>query len=171
MNGNVVVYQDWIEYISVLTDEQAGQVFKAILLLANGKEPPDMDAVSDMCFRFLKRTILLDNEKYECQRSTRSEAGKKGAEARWQNMANDGKGIAKDGNRINAIKNECDSMAKMPNLKSNNYLIDECITARGRAREDAVISDDDVITTTDGRIIKLKDLEFPEKLKVGMTRR
>ena len=120
MNGNVIVYQDWIEYISTLNDEQAGQVFKAILLLANEQEPPEMDPVAAMCFRFLKKKILIDNEKYEEQRNVRSEAGKKGAEARWQNMANDSKGIAKNGNRINATKNKCDAMAKMPSLNSNS---------------------------------------------------
>ena len=68
-----------------------------------------------------------------------------------------------------------------------NGLNNECITAWGRAQRESddenpdedwdlrhqedCISDDDVITTTDGRTIKLKDLKFPEKIKVGITGR
>lgn len=83
-----IVYTEWGENISILSNEQAGILVKALFSLAKDEEIPQMDAVTEMCFRFLKAQIERDSKRYEEVKNVRSEAGKKGAMARWQNGKN-----------------------------------------------------------------------------------
>lgn len=91
-----ILYSEWSENISILSNEQAGILVKALFSLAKGEDIPQMDAVTDMCFRFLKAQIERDSKRYEEVKNIRSEAGKKGAMARWKNGKN-GKRISANG--------------------------------------------------------------------------
>ena len=95
-----IIYTEWGENISVLSDEQAGVLVKALFSLAKDEDIPQMDAVTDMCFRFLKAQIDRDSKRYEEKKSVRSEAGKKGAIARWQNGKNDKRILANGKNSL-----------------------------------------------------------------------
>ena len=78
-----IVYSEWIYNLSLLTDEQAGILFRALLAYSNETELPEMNPETKMCFSFMKSQIDRDNEKYEQVCAKRSEAGKKSAEKRW----------------------------------------------------------------------------------------
>ena len=78
-----IVYSEWIYNLSLLTDEQAGILFRALLAYSNETELPEMNPETKMCFSFMKAQIDRDNEKYEQVCAKRSEAGKKSAEKRW----------------------------------------------------------------------------------------
>lgn len=80
---NFIVYSDWMYNLSLLSDEQAGILFRALLAYANEMTLPEMDPATTMCFSFMKAQLDRDKEKYEQICAKRSEAGKKSAEKRW----------------------------------------------------------------------------------------
>ena len=165
MKSSFLFYAEWAKNIEILTDEQSGVLLKAILALANETELPQMDAVTRMCFSFIETQIERDSAKYEWRVESRSEAGKKGAEARWKNGKN-----GKNGNAINR------------NGKNGLYVdvdedVDEDVliapsSSRARMREnedfdDGVWNPDELITTTDGTQIRLGDVHFGNTVRIG----
>lgn len=82
MKNSFVMYTDYMEQIEMLTDEQAGVLFKALISYQAQLNLPEMDGITEMAFRFIKKQIDRDNEKYDVTVKKRSEAGKKSAENR-----------------------------------------------------------------------------------------
>lgn len=183
-----LMYTEWANQINRLSDEQAGILLKAIFAYNKGEQMHAMDDKTDMCFSFIQGQLDRDSRKYADVCDKRREAGKKGGVANATKrkqmlpIANFAKQtVANQADNDNENENEYENDNEKS--KRNN----ECITAWGRAqresddenpdedwdlrhREDC-ISDDDYITTTDGRVLKLKDLKFPKNIKVGVTRR
>lgn len=157
MRDTILLFTSMKEPVSALSDEDAGKLLKAILAYQTGN-PVNLEGILNAVFIQIRQQIDYNNQAYEERVALRSEAGKKGAEARWQKMANDGKRIAKDGKRI---ANDSKRMANDSIYVNDNenVLNDECITTRARVREDSDIGDE-FITTTDGRRIPLKELKF-----------
>ena len=157
IRDTILLFTSMKEPVSALSDEDAGKLLKAILAYQTG-EPVNLEGLLNAVFISIRQQIDYNNQAYESRVALRSEAGKKGAEARWQKMANDGKRISangKDNKRISA--NGKNALYVNDN---DNDLTDECIITRARAREDSVIEDDDYITTSDGRRIRLNELKF-----------
>lgn len=90
-----VCYTEWSEKIALLTDEQAGILLKAIFAYMSDEQLPEMDGITEMCFLFMKSKFDWDARRYDELVRIRSEAGKKGADARWNGK--NGKGISDDG--------------------------------------------------------------------------
>ena len=79
MRKGFVVYFDNKEQFEMLTDEQCGALFKAMLHFASeGKEPEFSDPVLKIAFSFLRGQILRDTEKYEETCRKNAENGRKG---------------------------------------------------------------------------------------------
>lgn len=76
--NSFVLYTSYLEQVSLLTDEQAGSLFKAILHYAAHEELPEMDGITSMAFAFIKAGIDKDTAKYQKTCEARSEAGKMG---------------------------------------------------------------------------------------------
>ena len=83
-----LMYAEWYENIAILSDEQAGVLIKSLFAYVRDENIPEMDTLTKMCFQFLKAQIDRDSKRYEEVKNIRSEAGKKGAEARWKNGKN-----------------------------------------------------------------------------------
>ena len=122
MKDNFVIHNSLYEPIEHLSDEQLGRLFRALFQYSiNGSTKVDNDI--QIAFNFFKMHIDFSNEKYQEVCEKRSDAGRKGAEKRWNGknsknskcynaMANDSKAIndmAKmgriDKNRIDKINN------------------------------------------------------------------
>ena len=73
-----VLYLDYEEHISLLSDEQCGVLLKAIYAHETGKDIPKMDGMVKMAFSFIAAQLDRDSQKYEKTSDVRSEAGKKG---------------------------------------------------------------------------------------------
>ena len=97
----ILLFTSIKEPVSEMSDDDAGKLLKAILAYQTGDEVV-LDGLLKVIFLQVKQQIDYANKSYEERSAVRSEAGKKGAEARWQTMANDGKRMAKDGKRISA---------------------------------------------------------------------
>lgn len=81
MKKGFILHLDSLSVLDILTDEQAGKLFKAIRNYNLGDEP-DLDLSLSIAFLPFKNQFQRDSEKYErtCERNT--ENGKKGGRPR-----------------------------------------------------------------------------------------
>ncbi|MCD8085482.1 MAG: DnaD domain protein [Clostridiales bacterium] len=85
-----VVYNAIEEQTSIMTDEQAGQLFRAMLRFSKGGEPEISDPLVALAFSFVRPTMERDRRKYEEVCSKRQEAGRKGGRPRKQQQPAEG---------------------------------------------------------------------------------
>lgn len=99
-----LMYLDYDEQFKLLTDEQLGQLIRAIMQYEKTSEVPKLEGIINMAFSFIKQQLDRDNEKWQEERKKRSEAGKRGMAKRWK----DNKTIQENNNNItedNSVKN------------------------------------------------------------------
>ncbi len=82
-----LLYCDLLHTVKKLNDEQAGKLFKHVLEYVNDLNPETEDILMQVCFEPIRQSLKRDLQKYEKIREKKREAGKKGANKRWQNMA------------------------------------------------------------------------------------
>lgn len=164
----ILLFTSVKEPVYELSDEDAGKLFKAILAYQTG-EDVNLEGLLKVVFIQVKQQIDYNNKTYEERVALRSEAGKKGAEARWQKIAEDSKRISvngKNGKRISANgKNAL-------NDNDNDNVLYPSSSSRARMREDEDFDDgvwnpDELVTTKDGTQIRLGDVRFGETVKIG----
>jgi len=88
-----LLYSDVLHTVEKLTNEQAGKLFKHILKYVNDLNPECEDLITEIAFEPIKQSLKRDLLKWDDKKQKRSEAGKVGANKRWQSMANDSKRI------------------------------------------------------------------------------
>ena len=96
-----LMYLDYEEQFSLLTDEQLGQLIRAMMEYEKTKQVPQLDGIVKMAFSFIKAQLDRDREKWDEQKQRRREAGKRGMAKRWKKEE---KKEEKDDN--NAIKED-----------------------------------------------------------------
>lgn len=96
-----LMYLDYEEQFNLLTDEQLGQLMRAIMKYEKTRELPKLDGIVKMAFSFIKQQLDRDSEKWKEERQKRSEAGKKGMAKRWKNDNN----VITEDNKNNSVKN------------------------------------------------------------------
>ena len=94
MKDSIILYAGQVEALEDFTLEERGEVMTAIMAHIQGREVPKMSRAAAIAWSYIKRQAAFDSEKYAQKVAARAEAGRKGAESRWQN---DGKNMAKDG--------------------------------------------------------------------------
>lgn len=67
MKDSLVLHTEHFEQIEVLNMEQRGILLTAIMSYQVGGEIPEMDAVTKMCFMFIRQRIDRDNESYQAR--------------------------------------------------------------------------------------------------------
>ena len=88
-----LLYTDLIHTVKKLNDQQAGKLFKHVLEYVNDLNPQTDDILLQVCFEPIRQSLKRDLQKYENIREKKSEAGKKGANKRWQKIADDSTAI------------------------------------------------------------------------------
>lgn len=78
-----LLYNEWGEYIRMLTIEERGKLLTAIFDFQDTGELPAFDGQLKMAFAIMTKQFNRDSKKWIEQKAKRSAAGKKGAEARW----------------------------------------------------------------------------------------
>lgn len=73
-----VVYGAYEEHVNLLSDEQAGRLFRALLAYHNGTEVPELDSVTRIAFSFIRAQMDHDAAKYEETCRKNAENGAKG---------------------------------------------------------------------------------------------
>jgi hypothetical protein len=81
--NSFLIYCDIIYTVEKLTDEQAGKLFKHLLMYVNDLNPTPEDIVTEIAFEPIKQSLKRDLLKYKKTSAKNSENGRKGAEKRW----------------------------------------------------------------------------------------
>ncbi len=117
-----VMYASWEKAISKMTNEQAGQLLKAIYEYQSNPNACPEDMGVSFVFEIIKEKMDEDSAKYQKACDSRAEAGRKGNEKRWgkenesQNIAN---AINESQNIANAI-NESQNIANIADSESDS---------------------------------------------------
>lgn len=82
------VFHDWLEKLEAYSDAECGRLFRACLNYSKSGTEPELNGNERYIWPTLRLAIDGDKSHYEKTSSVRSEAGKAGAEKRWQNIAN-----------------------------------------------------------------------------------
>lgn len=82
MKESFILHTDALQAIEKLNMNQRGLLFTALMKYQSDQELPELDAVTDMAFEFIRAQMDRDNEKYDRIIEKRREAGRKSAEAR-----------------------------------------------------------------------------------------
>lgn len=78
MKNSFVLYSEYKEQFSLLSNEEAGKLIMAIFEYTESGNVPDLDGMALMAFSFIKKQLDRDSEKYEKTVEKRREAGKNG---------------------------------------------------------------------------------------------
>lgn len=96
-----LMYLDYEEQFSLLSDEELGQLMRAIMQYEKTRNIPELKGVVKMAFSFIKQQLDRDEEKWQEEKKKRSEAGKKGMAKRWKKEDND---VIEEDNKNNNVK-------------------------------------------------------------------
>lgn len=86
--NSFVLYTDYIQHISLLSDQEAGQLFKALFHFVEDGTTPNFSGSLMMCFSFISSQIQRDKAKYSDICEKRAAAGSKGGKQKQANLAN-----------------------------------------------------------------------------------
>lgn len=152
MNDSFILYTSDYQLIEGLTDEQLGQLTRALFIYARDGEVINLEPVVRMAFVFIKDKIDRNQQKYQkkCERLRAN------AQKRWgmQKDANDTEAY----NHIQKHTNGCESMQ----LHANGCLYDS---------DSDSDSDSDVSKETDNNIPSKEGLSISENPKVDPVKR
>ena len=118
---NFIFNSEWCEYFEDLDAESRLKFYDSIVSYATTKEmPADLNNYERGIFKAIKNDIDRLDEKYEETKKKRSEAGKKGNEKRWGQVANATNEIANIANATDAINatNEIANIATKTKTKT-----------------------------------------------------
>ncbi|MCC8099768.1 MAG: DUF6291 domain-containing protein [Clostridiales bacterium] len=82
MKESFIVYHEIAAQTATMTDEQVGQLFRAMLCYSMGGEPEFSSPLVSLAFSFVKPTMERDKRKYEAVCEAHREAGRKGGRPR-----------------------------------------------------------------------------------------
>ena len=111
-----LLYLDYEEHFSLLTDEQAGQLIKVIFQYEKTGEIPEIEGVIKMAFSFIKSQLDRDSIKWKEETKKRSDAGKKGMLSRWKNKKEE----EKNNTDNSVIKDKNTDMSTKTNDKTDS---------------------------------------------------
>lgn len=64
-NKSFMVYKEWEEYMEMLSDEEAGRLFRALFAFASRGEETDFSGTVKMLFAVMRNTLDRDGKKWE----------------------------------------------------------------------------------------------------------
>lgn len=113
IKNSFVLFTEINDIVELLTNEQKGLLFQAILDYQMGKEPNLEDPIVKIAFTSIKQDLDRNNEKWNEARARRSEAGKKGMANRWGT-----KNITNNNNVITPITKDNNVIAKKDDVRA-----------------------------------------------------
>lgn len=96
MKNSFVLYTEYAKHLTLLSMEQRGILFTAIMAYETGEEMPEMDGMTKMAFSFISEQLSRDKEKYESICKKRSEAGRNGGRPKANADAENQEGICEE---------------------------------------------------------------------------
>ena len=78
MKDSFILYTKYAEQIALLSDAQAGVLFRSLMCYQTGRSLPKMDDLTNIIFTVIRQDIDAENSKYEGICEARKRAGAKG---------------------------------------------------------------------------------------------
>lgn len=82
--NSFLMYLDYEEQFNLLSDEQIGQLMRAIIQYEKTQEIPVLEGMLKMAFSFIKTQLDRDREKYKAKCEKNKENGARGGRPRKQ---------------------------------------------------------------------------------------
>jgi len=127
----VVIYKDWKNIFSKLSDEEAGKLIKHFFSYINDENPILENRLLDIVFEPIKMTLKRDLKHWELVKLKRSESGRLGGlesgKSRKQNEANEAnacKTKQNEANEANACKTKQNEANEAVSVTDNVTVID-----------------------------------------------
>lgn len=124
-----ILYSDAIHTVEKLSDTDAGQLLKHLLRYVNDQNPTTDNPLVEIAFEPIKQQLKRDLVKFEDVKVKRSEAGKAGANKRWQDIANANKGkqtianiAVNDNDNVNVISKDINKRKQEFALKLTSFV-------------------------------------------------
>ena len=86
---NFILYKDYQSHVDLLSDEQAGKLFKAIFKYVDNRQEVELDGMTTMAFSFIKASLERDLVKYKKRVVASQENGKLGGRPSKPNLNQD----------------------------------------------------------------------------------
>lgn len=97
--NNFILYKDYKPHVDMLSDEQAGKLFKAIFEYVDGRTENDLDPLTKMAFSFIKSNLERDLIKYKNIVERNRANGKKGGRPPKEENPNNPSGLSNNPNK------------------------------------------------------------------------
>ena len=159
-----LLYKDLLPQFEMLTDEQAGQLIKAILTYVNDMEVPPLEPEVRIAFGFIKAILKRDLQKYEGIIERNIENGKKGGRpTKEQNPENP---VGYLGNPTKPKKADSDSGSVIESDSHSDRDIKTLKKTLGQVMNEMVV---DYTTNFDLRKALQEFIEFRKSTKPALT--
>ena len=122
-----ILYADQKELFSQLTDAKAGKLIKHIFKYVNDESPISKDLIINLAFTPIKIQLKRDLNKWDSERKSRSDAGKKGMANRWAKHNKSKQTITNDNSVIPVITNITDKESVNVNDNVNDNVKESVI--------------------------------------------
>ena len=139
-----ILYVDQKDLWNKLPDEIAGKLIKHIYSYVSDENPTSEDLMIEIAFEPIKQQLKRDLKLFEEKRVKRSEAGKEGANKRWQPIANDGNrinGIAKIAVNDNVNVNDINIYRAFAHLSITNSEVEKLLEKYSIQEIDGILDD------------------------------
>lgn len=150
-----IMYESWGAAINKMSNEQAGQLLKAIYALQDNENAEPEDPSVSFVFEIIKDKLCEDATEWEKTKQRRSESGKKGMEKRWNE---DESSITKDNTVKESITNDNSVIKPITNDNS----VKENITP---------ITVSDTVSVTVSDTVSVSEYVPPTEVKKRETRK
>lgn len=125
--SSFVLYDKYSEQVNMLSDEQAGLLFKAILSYRNNEPMEINDPAVQILLSVIKQQIDIDAKKYQETCEKRKAAGAKGGSAKASNAkqnaeesSNTKQGLANDSKAKQSQENSSNAKQKVANVADSD---------------------------------------------------
>ena len=120
--NSFVIYHNYRETLEDLTDEQVGKLFRAIFDYEIDKKEPNFNGELKIAFRFIKKDLDLNNDKYEsiCERNRKN--GQKGGAPKGNQNARKQPKQPKQPDNDNEYDNDYDNILESKKESKNKEI-------------------------------------------------
>lgn len=120
MKDSLVLHTEHFEQIEVLNMEQRGILLTAIMAYQIGGPIPEMDAVTKMCFMFIRQRIDRDNESYHARCKKNADNIRKRWDSKEETDTNVYDRISEDTNVYERIPNDTTENVRIISYSDND---------------------------------------------------
>ena len=139
--NSFVIYHNYRETLEDLTDEQVGKLFRAIFDYEIDKKEPNFNGELKIAFRFIKKDLDLNNDKYEsiCERNRKN--GQNGGAPKGNQNARKQPKQPKQPDNDNEYDNEYDNILESKKESKNKEINNNNIHTHTRETYDEIFED------------------------------